>query len=115
VRVNAYDSSGLSYGNRITPRGMVRLMGVAERAPWGGALKATLPGPGLGTLEHRLLGVPVRAKTGTLEDVSALSGWVLLDRTGHWARFSILSSGFAAWRAKDIEDGIVRTLWRYGR
>jgi D-alanyl-D-alanine carboxypeptidase/D-alanyl-D-alanine-endopeptidase (penicillin-binding protein 4) len=115
VRVTAYDSSGLSYSNRITPRGMVRLMRVAERAPWGAALKATLPGPGFGTLEDRLRGVPVRAKTGTLVDHSALSGWVLLDRTGHWARFSILSSGFAASRAKDIEDGIVRTLWRYGR
>jgi serine-type D-Ala-D-Ala carboxypeptidase/endopeptidase (penicillin-binding protein 4) len=115
VRVTAHDSSGLSYRNRITAVGMIRLLRVAERAPWGSALEATLPGPGLGTLENRLRGVPVRAKTGTLEDISALSGWVLLDRTGQWARFSILSSGFAAWKAKDLEDGIVRTLWHYGR
>ena len=57
----------------------------------------------------------MRAKTGTLVNVSALSGWLKLTRTGQWARFSILSSGFAAWKAKDIEDAIVRTLWRYGR
>jgi D-alanyl-D-alanine carboxypeptidase/D-alanyl-D-alanine-endopeptidase (penicillin-binding protein 4) len=115
VRVRAYDSSGLSYRDRITPAGMVRMLRVAERAPWGPALVATLPRPGFGTLEDRLARVPVRAKTGTLESISALSGWVLLDRTGRWARFSILSSGFAAWRAKNIEDAIVRTLWHYGR
>jgi D-alanyl-D-alanine carboxypeptidase/D-alanyl-D-alanine-endopeptidase (penicillin-binding protein 4) len=115
VRVAAYDSSGLSYANRITAAGMVRLLGVAQQAPWGTALVSSLPWPGHGTLEDRLSGVPMRAKTGTLVNVSALSGWVKLERTGQWAQFSILSSGFAAWKAKDIEDAIVRTLWHYGR
>ena len=115
VSVAAHDSSGLSYANRVTAAGMVRLLGVAEQAPWGTALTSTLPWPGHGTLEGRLFGVPMRAKTGTLVNVSALSGWLKLTRTGQWARFSILSSGFAAWKAKDIEDAIVRTLWRYGR
>jgi D-alanyl-D-alanine carboxypeptidase/D-alanyl-D-alanine-endopeptidase (penicillin-binding protein 4) len=115
VHVTAYDSSGLSYRNRVTPAGMVRLLQVAEGAPWGAALVATLPWPGRGTLEGRLGGVPLRAKTGTLQDVSALSGWVQLTRTGTWVRFSIMSSGFAAWKAKDIEDAVVRTLWHYGR
>jgi D-alanyl-D-alanine carboxypeptidase len=115
VAVTAYDSSGLSYWNRVTALGIVRLLGVADTSSWGPALKASLPRPGQGTLEDRLSGVPVEAKTGTLEDVSALSGWVRLERTGQWARFSILSWGFDESHAKDIEDAVVRTLWRYGR
>jgi D-alanyl-D-alanine carboxypeptidase/D-alanyl-D-alanine-endopeptidase (penicillin-binding protein 4) len=114
VSVSAYDSSGLSYANRVTALGLVRLLRVAESSSWGRALRGTLAAPGEGTLEDRLRGVPVRAKTGTLHDISALSGWVRLSRTGRWARFSILSSGFDASREKDIEDGIVRTLWKYG-
>ena len=114
VSATAYDSSGLSYADRMSAIGIVRLLRVAEAASWGGALRATLPAPGQGTLEDRLHGVPVRAKTGTLHNISALSGWVQLARTGRWARFSILSSGFDAYRAKAIEDRIVRNLWRYG-
>ena len=114
VEATANDSSGLSYRDRLSAIGIVRLLRTAESSSWGRALRSTLPAPGQGTLEERLHGVPVRAKTGTLHDISALSGWVKLARTGRWARFSILSSGFDVFRAKDIEDGIVRNLWRYG-
>ena len=106
----ARDSSGLSSENRVSPRGLVRLLAVAERQTWGAALRATLPVPGQGTLEDRLPGVKVRAKTGTLDGISALSGWVRLDRTKTWAEFSILSSGMPKSQAVDIEDRIVRTL-----
>jgi D-alanyl-D-alanine carboxypeptidase/D-alanyl-D-alanine-endopeptidase (penicillin-binding protein 4) len=115
VSVVTYDSSGLSYSDRATAFGMVRLLGFAESSSWGGALKGTLPRPGEGTLEDRLSGVPLRAKTGTLDNISALSGWLFLKRTNRWARFSLLSSGFSEGTAKDIEDNVVRTLWQYGR
>jgi serine-type D-Ala-D-Ala carboxypeptidase/endopeptidase (penicillin-binding protein 4) len=108
------DSSGLSYANRATALGIESLLRVAETSPWGAALRATLPEPGEGTLEHRLAGIPVVAKTGTLENVSALSGWVRLARTGQQAEFSILSGGFDTSRAKDIEDAIVTTVSRNG-
>jgi hypothetical protein len=42
--------------------------------------------------------------------VSALSGWVWLEKTGEWAEFSILSSGFDDSRAKQIENRIVRIV-----
>jgi len=106
------DGSGLSYQNRITALGMVRLLQAASGSSWGSALRATLPRPGQGTLEDRLAGVPVWAKTGTLTHVSALSGWVRLDRTGQRAVFSILSGGMVTSRAKALEDAIVRVLWR---
>ena len=48
-----------------------------------------LPAAGEGTLRHRLGGVRLRAKTGTLDNVSALSGWVWNDATDGWIEFSI--------------------------
>jgi D-alanyl-D-alanine carboxypeptidase len=112
VQVVAHDSSGLSYWNRVAPRGMVRLLGEVEDTPWGEALRDALPGPGQGTLGGRLAGVPVKAKTGTLTERSALSGWILLQETGTWAEFSIISKGLSTQRAKNIEDKIVRILWK---
>ena len=81
-------------GNRVSAAGIVRLLQIAERAPWGETLRGTLPAAGEGTLHDRLAGVTLRAKTGTLIDVSALSGWVWLEREDDWAEFSILSSRF---------------------
>jgi D-alanyl-D-alanine carboxypeptidase/D-alanyl-D-alanine-endopeptidase (penicillin-binding protein 4) len=112
VRVVARDASGLSYANRITTEGFVRLLVVADEAPWGRALRSTLPAPGTGTLATRLSGVDVRAKTGTLIDgVSALSGWVRMS-DGRWAAFSILSAGMAKDDAVALEDAVVRFLAR---
>jgi D-alanyl-D-alanine carboxypeptidase len=54
--------------------------------------------------------VAVLDKTGTLTDVSALSGWVLSDGTGTWIEFSILSSGMSKATASAIEDEIVTIL-----
>ncbi len=110
VDVLSYDASGLSYANRVTAEGIVRLLAAAEAEPWGRALFETLPTGGQGTLEHRLLTVRVRAKTGTLSGVSALSGWVFLERVGAWGEFSILSAGMSKPVASDLEDRIVRIL-----
>lgn len=104
------DGSGLSYANRVTAEGMVRLLWAAEDAPWYEALRRSLPTGGQGTLRDRLQGIPVRAKTGTLTDVSALSGWVLTDGTGTWVEFSILGSGMTKTAASAIEDEIVTIL-----
>ncbi len=111
VGIVAHDAAGLSYGNRITTGGMVRLLGVADRSAWGPALRSTLPAPGEGTLAGRLAGLRVRAKTGTLlQGVSALSGWVWLERSGRWAEFSILSKGLTKDEAEAVEDAVVRIV-----
>jgi D-alanyl-D-alanine carboxypeptidase len=107
------DSSGLSYANRVTARGIVRLLWAAEDDSWYTNLRRALPTGGQGTLEHRLRDTQVRAKTGTLEDVSALSGWVFARGTDTWVEFSILSSGMPKSVASDIEDRIVRILARW--
>ena len=103
------DNSGLSYGNRVTAEGIVRLLWFAEDQPWGRDLRRALPTGGQGTLRHRLRGVDVRAKTGTLDDVSALSGWVRA-HSGDWVEFSVLSFGMSKSAASAIEDRIVEIL-----
>jgi len=112
VGLEAHDASGLSYRNRVAPAAVARLLGVAERESWGRRLRAALPTGGQGTLEDRLHGVPVRAKTGTLKEISALSGWVYLRHIDSWAEFSILSRGMSKAAATRIEDAVVRLLWR---
>lgn len=115
VELFSYDSSGLSYSDRASPRGIARLLDVVEDEPWGKELRATLPGPDQGTLEDRLRGVRVRAKTGTLTNISTLSGWVYMERVDRWANFSIMSDGMSKATAAAIEDRIVRILASYAR
>ena len=110
VSVTANDSSGLSYQDRVSPRGIGRLLSVVERKPWWAALRNTLPKGNQGTLEDRLYGVKLRAKTGTLDNISALSGWVWLQQRQEWCAFSIMSGGMNKTTAADIEDRIVRIL-----
>lgn len=110
VGVKAYDGSGLSHQNRVSAYGLVRLLGIAEHREWSGALKGSLPKGGQGTLEDRLKGTPVRAKTGTLTNISALSGWVWMKRRDRWGTFSIMSRGMDKPHAVALEDRIVRIL-----
>ncbi|MDQ4065835.1 MAG: D-alanyl-D-alanine carboxypeptidase [Actinomycetota bacterium] len=112
----AHDSSGLSYANRVSPRAIVTLLTHIETSePYYEDLRTSLPRGGQGTLEDRLRGIPVRAKTGSLTEVSALSGWVRLARTGTWAEFSILSGGLSYTSAKSLEDRIVKLIHRLAR
>jgi serine-type D-Ala-D-Ala carboxypeptidase/endopeptidase (penicillin-binding protein 4) len=112
VTLRAHDGSGLSYRNRVSPRGLARLLDRAELEPWGPLLLDILPAGGEGTLGSRLEEVPVHAKTGTLTAISALSGFVWLERSDTWAEFSILSRGLSKDRAVAIENTVVRLLWR---
>jgi D-alanyl-D-alanine carboxypeptidase/D-alanyl-D-alanine-endopeptidase (penicillin-binding protein 4) len=111
VRARVEDGSGLSHLDRIRAVGLVALLMMCEREPWGDVLFESLPGPGTGTLDGRLDGVPVRAKTGTLfvTPASALSGYVE-PASGRRLSFSILSRGLAKSTAVVIEDAIVRVL-----
>lgn len=111
VGVTAYDGSGLSYRNRVSPRGLVTLLAWAAGKPWGRTFRHGLAGGGQGTLEDRLQDVRVRAKTGTLDWISALSGYVWLTQNRRWAEFSIMDSGMYKSTASGIEDRIVRILY----
>ena len=75
------DGSGLAAGNLVTPRAFVQLLGYMRRHPQRAPLLAALPRPGQpGTLLKRLVGTPfesrVLAKTGSINRVNSLSGYI---------------------------------------
>lgn len=92
-----YDGSGLSTNDKISPRAFTRLLSYASRQPWGEAWRGTLPVAGVdGTLDRRFTNSPLKgrmwAKTGTLGEVNALSGY-LDAASGRTLAFSILVNG----------------------
>jgi serine-type D-Ala-D-Ala carboxypeptidase/endopeptidase (penicillin-binding protein 4) len=105
-----YDGSGLSPLDLITPRALTHLLTYATGQPWGAAWRGSLPVGGVdGTLSGRFADPALRgkvfAKTGTLAEVSALSGY-LIAASGRTVVFSILCdshnpSGEAARQAID--------------
>ena len=76
-----YDGSGLSAYNRISPRATATFLLWTSGQPWGEAWRATLPVGGRdGTLSRRFVATPlegqISAKTGTLNGVNALAGFL---------------------------------------
>jgi D-alanyl-D-alanine carboxypeptidase/D-alanyl-D-alanine-endopeptidase (penicillin-binding protein 4) len=92
-----YDGSGMSPDDRIAPRAFTTLLAYASRQPWGEGWRASLPVAGVdGTLAGRFKDSPLKgrlwAKTGTLNEVNALSGY-LTAASGKTLAFSILVNG----------------------
>lgn len=92
-----YDGSGMSPNDKISPRALTHLLAYASHQPWGAAWRETLPVAGVdGTLDHRFTNTPVKgrmwAKTGTLDEANALSGYVNT-ASGRMVVFSILVNG----------------------
>jgi D-alanyl-D-alanine carboxypeptidase/D-alanyl-D-alanine-endopeptidase (penicillin-binding protein 4) len=76
-----YDGSGLSGHDLVTPRATAQLLAYAAKQPWFAQWKAALPVGGEdGTLASRFPDPPLKdhlfAKTGTLGESRALSGYV---------------------------------------
>lgn len=70
------NGSGLGCGGISTTRSIVKVLLWSMTRPWTRAFWNALPKPGKGTLKHRFLDGPanLRAKTGTLDDCTALAG-----------------------------------------
>ena len=91
---HVYDGSGLSLGDRLSAANVLSVLQRARAQPWGWYFEHALPLAGVsGTLVHRMRSGPayrhVFAKTGTLPDASALSGFVTT-ANGHQVLFAIL-------------------------
>lgn len=88
-----FDGSGLSPDDLITPRAATTLLVYAAHQPWGPLYRSTLPIGGVdGTLADRFSGAlkdRIFAKTGTLSEVNALSGY-LKAASGRTLVFSVL-------------------------
>lgn len=75
------DGSGLSRLNLCTPRHLASLLSTMHRGPLFAPFSASLAAPGeVGTMRRRLVGTraerSVRAKTGSMNNISTLAGYV---------------------------------------
>ncbi|MEO8034720.1 MAG: D-alanyl-D-alanine carboxypeptidase, partial [Acidobacteriota bacterium] len=86
------DGSGLSSDDLVTSSAIIRLLRWINAPARRGAFSAVMATPGQpGTLHQRLvdLGPRLRAKTGTINGVNALSGFVS-GKSGSYRYFSII-------------------------
>lgn len=113
------NGSGLFRGNRIAPAHLSTVLVRAYRTPAiRGEFIAHLAIGGVdGTLEHRFerhaTDRAVRAKTGTLNDVIALSGYVLAEDPTKTLAFSFIANGVAGkgLQTRQLFDAIVELLY----
>lgn len=92
-----YDGSGMSDEDRVSPRALNALLRYIAAQPWGMQYRAMLPVGGVdGTLDDRFMKGPLHgrvfAKTGTLDEVNTLSGYVTA-KSGRTIVFSIMCNG----------------------
>lgn len=121
-RFHLVNGSGLTHENRVTPIDLARLLRAIyfepEVAP--DFIPSLAVGGVDGTLRQRFYGTPaaglVRGKTGTLDSVSTLSGYV--GDKGDVIAFSIMVEGFR-WRRmgamRHAQVRLVQALLRYLR
>jgi len=114
-----YDGSGLSPLNRVSAAHLIRLLEFMARSPMAEPFFATLPEAGAPDGLRRMYRTAaernLRAKTGTIDRVSALSGYVR-SADGERLAFSIISNDVpSTWRAKRVEDAIGAWLAAFRR
>jgi D-alanyl-D-alanine carboxypeptidase/D-alanyl-D-alanine-endopeptidase (penicillin-binding protein 4) len=112
------DGSGLSRHSLVAPRATIKLLRYMAKSPRFETFLASLPVAGTdGTLDERFIGTAVRgrlrAKTGTMEHVSALSGYLDL-ASGERLAFSIMGNKhpMKAWEGAAMVDRIVLAIYQ---
>lgn len=123
-RVQFIDGSGLSNVNFTSAQNTSDLLMAVQDRPWFEAWYASLPIAGNsdpltgGTLRSRMKGTSaennVRAKTGSLDSVSALSGYVT-SKDGETLIFSIMENNYIDGSVKPLEDAIAVALATFSR
>ncbi|MDX2193440.1 MAG: D-alanyl-D-alanine carboxypeptidase/D-alanyl-D-alanine-endopeptidase [Gemmatimonadales bacterium] len=106
------DGSGLSYDDRVSPFAFVQYLARFPATPAGRNFAALLPANGTGTLWRMRRGLPgagvVRAKTGTLNEVATLVGY--LGRENEVLLFSLMYNGPVPWTARAEQWRLFRML-----
>ncbi len=118
--IHLVDGSGLAPANRVSPAALVASIEFARAAPWGPAFFESLPEAGSRGF-RRMRGTAaagnLRAKTGTIADVSALTG-IVRTAGGEELAFSIvgndLPSETGAKRVVEDRIGAYLAQWRRG-
>lgn len=111
TQFDPYDGSGLSRHNNVTASGLTTLLHWAKKQPTWQAWIDGMAVPGSGTLSGRLAGSTFRGKTGTLNKVVSLSGYVRLSG-GEEITVSIVINHFLGGNAiaRDAADQFVKRI-----
>lgn len=114
--VQAVDGSGLSRKNRASPEEVGKLLVAMLEVDGAAAFRDSLPVAGReGTVADRMEGTAAegncQTKTGTLSDVSALSGYC--EAGGHTLVFSALMNSANIDAARNAQDRIAAAVARY--
>ncbi|MBA2627795.1 MAG: D-alanyl-D-alanine carboxypeptidase/D-alanyl-D-alanine-endopeptidase [Gemmatimonadales bacterium] len=106
------DGSGLSNEDRVTPSTFVAYLARFPATPAGRNFPQLLPANGSGTLRRMNTGFPgagvIRAKTGTLSDVSTVVGY--LGRPDGVLLVSLMYNGPRPWAARQAQWQLFRLL-----
>jgi serine-type D-Ala-D-Ala carboxypeptidase/endopeptidase (penicillin-binding protein 4) len=110
------DGSGLSYDDRVAPQTFVTYLARFPNTPAGRNFPMLLPANGTGTLYRLNSGFPgegvVRAKTGTLGQVSTVVGY--LGRPEGTLLVALMYNGSRPWAARQAQWKLFRDLGANG-
>ncbi len=113
--IKIVDGSGVSKNNLITADFMSDFLIVQSQKEDFDKYKELFPTPGEGTLQNRMLYFKdnLRAKTGTLSDISALAGYITTQK-GRTVAFDIMINDpkSSPDEKKTTEEHILRTIYK---
>ena len=112
--IHLVDGSGLSRHNWVSPNAVVKLLNYCQNARFSEEWRASLPQYGEGTLEKRISPSSVktlRAKSGSMGGVRALSGYFIAKNGNEYA-FSITCNNYtcSSWEIEDALDAVISML-----
>ena len=109
-RIRITDASGVSKNNLVSADFVTEFLEVNKNNP----VMNKLPKPGEGTLTHRMLPIKdnLKAKTGTLSDISSIAGY-LTSKSGKKYVFCIMTNDMKLTNSdkKMLEDFIIREVY----
>lgn len=114
--INLVDGSGLSYEDRVAPAAFITYLAKFPLTAAGHNFPQLLPANGTGTLRRLNTGFPgegvVRAKTGTLGQVSTVVGY--LGRPEGTLLVALMYNGTRPWAARQAQWKLFRELGANG-
>lgn len=113
------NGSGLSRRERASARGLGRLLSDAYRHPFGAEFASSLPIAGVdGTMQARLAHTPAtghaRLKTGSLENVRSIAGYIVDRSHAVWVVVALVDHPNAG-KANAALDALVLAVRKQGR
>ncbi len=109
-RLKIVDGSGVSKNNLITTDFMTEFL-IKNK---DNSVLSKLPSPGEGTLTHRMLPIKdnLKAKTGTLADISSIAGFLTTKNNNKYAFCIIINDPSSTTSdMKSLEDYLIRELY----